>query len=148
LLLSHDPHGGYGHRDHVKVHQVGARAAQMTGTRVLEATFPRELVALVFCPMRLLRLVVRYDPHVIRGSYGARSAITHRINVRGYAAQKRRALAAHWSGARKGKGRATWLHRVMLALPVPVFGLFVGYEACRRAARLLPRVQRAGAGWR
>jgi len=42
VLLSYDPQGGYGHRDHARVHQVGARAAEMTGTRVLEATIPRE----------------------------------------------------------------------------------------------------------
>jgi hypothetical protein len=56
---SYDPQGGYGHPDHVKVHQVGARAAQMTSTRILEATVPRELVALLFCPLRLMRLAVR-----------------------------------------------------------------------------------------
>jgi LmbE family N-acetylglucosaminyl deacetylase len=33
VLLSYDPQGGYSHPDHVKVHQVGALAAQMTGTR-------------------------------------------------------------------------------------------------------------------
>ncbi|GAB3493323.1 PIG-L family deacetylase [Amycolatopsis cihanbeyliensis] len=27
ILLSYDPQGGYGHRDHVRVHEVGARAA-------------------------------------------------------------------------------------------------------------------------
>jgi LmbE family N-acetylglucosaminyl deacetylase len=44
LLLSYDPQGGYGHRDHVKVHEVGARAGELAGVRVLEATLPRELV--------------------------------------------------------------------------------------------------------
>jgi hypothetical protein len=44
VLLSYDARGGYGHRDHVKVHQVGARAAKMTGARVLAAMPPRELV--------------------------------------------------------------------------------------------------------
>jgi len=43
LLLSYDPRGGYGHPDHIKVHEVGARAAELTGVRVLEATVPREL---------------------------------------------------------------------------------------------------------
>src|SRR5215475_5609846 len=62
VLLTYGPSGGYGHPDHVKVHQVGARAAEMTGTRILEATLPRELVACVFYPVRLLRLVVRHDP--------------------------------------------------------------------------------------
>jgi len=38
LLLSYDPQGGYGHRDHVRVHQVGARAAELAGVRVVEAT--------------------------------------------------------------------------------------------------------------
>jgi LmbE family N-acetylglucosaminyl deacetylase len=39
LLLSYDANGGNGHRDHVKVHEVGKRAAE------LEATMPREAVA-------------------------------------------------------------------------------------------------------
>jgi hypothetical protein len=65
---------------------------------------------------------------VIRGSYRPRSAITHRVNVRRYAARKRSALAAHCSGAQKRRGRAARLHRAMIALPVPVFGLFFGRE--------------------
>ena len=128
VLLSYDPQGGYGHPDHVKVHQVGALAAAKTGTRILEATLPRELVALLFYPARLLRLTVRYDPEVVRGSYTPRSEITHRVNVHRYAAQKRAALAAHCAGKQHGKGRAAGLHRAMLALPVPVFGLFFGRE--------------------
>jgi LmbE family N-acetylglucosaminyl deacetylase len=127
LLLSYDPQGGYGHRDHVKVHQVGARAAQMTGTRVLEGTAPRELVALLFAPVRLLRLVVGHDPAQIRAAFTPRAAITHRVNVRRYARQKQAALAAHHSFVRSG-GRSARLARVMVALPVPVFGLLLGLE--------------------
>ena len=127
LLLSYDRHGGYGHRDHVRVHQVGARAAQLTGVRVLEATLPRELAAWGFGPARLLRLVVRYDPGDVRGGFSPRSEITHRIGVRRYAAQKRAALAAHRSYTRSA-GRSARLARVMLALPVPVFGLLFGRE--------------------
>ncbi len=127
LLLSYDPQGGYGHRDHVRVHQVGARAAQMTGTRVLEATLPRELVTALFTLMRLLRFAVRYEPAEIRGIFTPRSAITHRVSVRRYARQKQAALAAHRSFPRSG-GRSARLARTMLALPVPVFGLMFGRE--------------------
>jgi LmbE family N-acetylglucosaminyl deacetylase len=127
LLLSYDPQGGYGHRDHVKVHQVGARAAQMTGVRVLEATLPRELVAVVFGPLRLMRLVVRYGPEEIRMSFSPRSAITHRFDVRRYAGQKRAAIAAHQSFARS-QNRTGRLARLMLALPRPVFRLLFGHE--------------------
>ena len=127
LLLSYDAGGGYGHRDHIKVHQVGARAAQMTGTRVLEATLPRELVTGLFTLMRLLRFAVRYEPAEIRGIFTPRSAITHRVSVRRYARQKQAALAAHRSFPRSG-GRSARLARAMLALPVPVFGLVFGRE--------------------
>jgi LmbE family N-acetylglucosaminyl deacetylase len=127
MLLSYDPQGGYGHPDHVKVHQVGARAAQITGTRVLEATLPRELVARLFGPVRLASLAVRYDPREIRRSFTPRSAITHRVDVRRYAGRKRAALAAHRSYVRSG-GRSARLARTMLALPVPVFALLSGRE--------------------
>jgi len=134
LLLSYDPRGGYGHRDHVKVHEVGARAAQLTGVRVLEATLPRELVALVFGPLRLLRLVVRYGPEEIRVSFSPRSEITHRFDVRRYAGQKRAAIAAHRSFPRS-PSRLGRLGRLMLALPAPVFRLLFGHEWFVEAGR-------------
>jgi LmbE family N-acetylglucosaminyl deacetylase len=127
VLLSYDPQGGYGHRDHVKVHEVGARAAQITGVRVLEATVPRELAAAFFTPMRLLRLVTGHDPRVIRAAFTPRSAITHRVDVRRYASQKRAALAAHQSYVHR-PGRTARLGKAMLALPAPVFGLLLGRE--------------------
>jgi LmbE family N-acetylglucosaminyl deacetylase len=134
LLLSYDPQGGYGHRDHVKVHQVGARAAQTTGIRVLEATLPRELVHVVFGPLRLLRLVVRYGREEIRVSFSPRSAITHRLDVRRYTDQKRAAIAAHQSFARS-QNRTGRLARLMLALPRPVFRLLFGHEWFVEAGR-------------
>jgi LmbE family N-acetylglucosaminyl deacetylase len=127
LLLSYDPHGGYGHPDHVKVHAVGARAAELTGTRVLEATAPRELAAWALGPMRLLRLAVRYDPREFRLGFSPRSSITHRMDVRKHAAAKRAALAAHRSHWSSG-GRSARLARVMIAMPTPVFGLLFGRE--------------------
>ncbi len=81
LLLSYDANGGYGHRDHVKVHQVGAEAASLTGIRVLEATFPRELFSWLYWPVRLLRLVVRVGYGDVRHGGSPRGAITHRVNV-------------------------------------------------------------------
>jgi LmbE family N-acetylglucosaminyl deacetylase len=127
LLLSYDSQGGYGHRDHVKVHEVGARAAEMAGVKVLEATLPRELVNAALSPVRLLRLVVGYRPAEIRAAFTPRSAITHRVSVRRYARQKQAALAEHRSFLRSG-GRSARLARVMLASPAPVFGLMFGRE--------------------
>src|SRR5215469_17569820 len=51
LLLSYDRQGVNGHRDHVRVHQVGAQAARLAGVRVVEATVPRELVGRFVWPL-------------------------------------------------------------------------------------------------
>lgn len=127
LLLSYDARGGYGHRDHVKVHEVGARAADLAGVRVLEGTAPLELITLLFTPVRLLRLVAGHHRADIRLAFTPRSAITHRISVRRFAAQKQAALAAHTSFTH-GRGRTSRLARLLLALPAPVFGLVLGWE--------------------
>ena len=45
VLTIYDDHGGYGHPDHVQVHRVGARAAEIAGTpRVYESTMNRDYV--------------------------------------------------------------------------------------------------------
>lgn len=128
LLLSYDRNGGYGHRDHVKVHEVGARAAELAGSvRVLEATVPRDLIAIFAGPLWLLRLVVRHNPVALAALFTPRRAITHRVIVRRQAGRKRAALNAHHSqlGAR---GRASRAFRVLVMLPDPVFGLLLGRE--------------------
>jgi LmbE family N-acetylglucosaminyl deacetylase len=127
LLLSYDLQGGYGHRDHVRVHEVGARAAELAGVRVAEATVPRELVARFARLLLLLRLVTRHRLNEMRGYGMPRSAITHRVNVRRYAAQKRAALAAHRTPV-SGKGRSARLFRALIGSPLPVFRVLCGTE--------------------
>src|SRR5215469_16670873 len=120
LLLSYDPQGGYGHRDHLRVHQVGARAAELAGARVVEATVPRELVSRFARLLLLLRLVVRHRFDQMREYGMPQSAITHRVDVRRYAAQKRAALAAHRTPV-SGGGRGARLFRALIRQPLPIF---------------------------
>lgn len=127
LLLSYDAAGGYGHRDHVKVHEVGARAAELTSVRLLEGTVPRELAVAAIAVLGALRLVVRHSARDAM-SYGTpRSAITHQVSVRRYAAAKRAALAAHTTPL-GGPGRMSRLFRIAVSLPVPVFALLADRE--------------------
>ena len=127
LLLSYDREGGYHHRDHVKVHEVGTLAAELAGVRVIEATVPRELAVRGVTILRGLRLVARYTVAEARSAGTPRAAITHRVNVRRYAARKQAALAAHRSPV-NGRGRASRLFRFAVRLPAPVFALFAGRE--------------------
>ncbi|HEU5356850.1 MAG TPA: PIG-L family deacetylase [Actinocrinis sp.] len=128
LLLSYDPRGGYGHRDHARVHEVGARAAQLAQVLcVLEATAPREPLLRVFRALRAVGLLRRYDPAQISVAFSPRAAITHRIDVRRFAGAKRAALACHVSQVR-GEGRASLPLRIMAGLPTPLFALLLGRE--------------------
>ncbi len=125
LLLGYDAHGGYGHRDHVQVHRVGARAAALAGVRLLEATIPREFAAWLAGPARPRRRAAPgRRPAAV---YLPRSAITHRVDVRRYAARKQAALAAHRSSL-LARGRLAPAVRLAVALPPPVFGLLAGRE--------------------
>jgi LmbE family N-acetylglucosaminyl deacetylase len=127
LLLSYDPQGGYGHRDHLRVHQVGARAAELAGVRVVEATVPRELVVRFARLLLVLRLVVRHRLDEMRAYGTPYSAITHRVDVRRYSAQKRAALAAHRTPV-FSSGRGARLLRAAIKSPLPIFRVVCGTE--------------------
>ncbi|WP_410646888.1 PIG-L deacetylase family protein [Amycolatopsis sp. cmx-4-54] len=128
VLLGYDRNGGYGHRDHVKVHEVGKRAAELAGdVRLLEATIPRDVVARLVRIVRLSRIPFRYDVDALLRFYSAKSEITHTFDVRRFARQKQAAIAAHSSQV-KGNGRLALLMRVITRLPAPLFGLMFNRE--------------------
>lgn len=128
VLLSYQPNGGYGHRDHVQVHRVGKRAAELAATpRVLEVTMPREMLLRVSDLAHLLRLPGPYERDIVRGAYAPRATITHRVNVFRFARQKRDAFAAH----RSQIGRSTLATRMfglLMRLPPQVFGVLFSHE--------------------
>ncbi|MFJ2743184.1 PIG-L deacetylase family protein [Streptomyces sp. NPDC087440] len=128
LLLTHDAGGGYGHRDHVRAHEVGLRAAELVaGVRTLVAAIPRS------APIRLLRLTVLLrDPRAFRTAllridHTPRALITHAVDGRRHAARKQAALAAHRSQV-WGTGRSAQAFQTLVRLPVPVFGALLGRE--------------------
>jgi LmbE family N-acetylglucosaminyl deacetylase len=128
VLTVYDPAGGYGHPDHVQVHRVGTRAAEIAGTRVvLEATVDRRLLR------RALALIARlpgvppdFSPSRFAAAYSAPETLTHRVDVRRFARQKRAAMAAHATQAGADTGVRTLA--VLLRLPRPVFRWALGRE--------------------
>jgi LmbE family N-acetylglucosaminyl deacetylase len=138
LLISYDANGGYGHRDHVRVHEVGARAAAVAGTpRVLEATVPRDtVVRAVRAVGRVYRFPAEFDPSSFERAFSARSEITHRIDVRRYVAAKRESMRAHASqatgggAASVGAGGQTGDRTLgaFLRIPRPLYDLVFGRE--------------------
>ena len=129
VLLTYDANGGYGHRDHVKVHEVGARAAELAHTpRVLQATVPRDaLCRAVALAGKVYRFPATFDPTTFERSYSSQADITHRVNVRRYASAKRASMRAHASQA-SAEGGADRTLAAFLRIPRPLFDVVFGRE--------------------
>lgn len=126
ILFSYDRNGGYGHRDHVRVHEVARRAAESTGgVRVLEATVPREQVRRIARMLSVLR--IRSNLARLDTVYSAADEITHRIEVGAFASQRKTALAAHRSVLAGGSGFAA-LAKLLLRMPDRVLGRIMRWE--------------------
>ena len=144
LLISYDANGGYGHRDHVRVHEVGARAAVIAGTpRVLEATVPRDTIArAIRAVARVYRFPAEFDPTSFERAFTARADITHRIDVRKHIAAKRSSMRAHASqatgggAAAVGEGGQTGDRTLaaFLRIPRPLYDVVFGREWFRDPA--------------
>lgn len=128
VFTSYDPTGGYGHPDHVQVHLVGARAAELTGIPVLEATVPRDLLVKgINLAAKVYRFPPEFDIDSYRRAYSAKEQITHRIDVRRQIADKRASMRAHASQA-VADGGADRTLAAFLRIPRPVYDLVFGRE--------------------
>jgi LmbE family N-acetylglucosaminyl deacetylase len=127
-LTVYDANGGYGHPDHIQVHRVGHRAAELAGTPVvLEATVDRTALTRALSLVHWTRLVpADFSPRRLSGCYSDRSSITHRIDVRRYLGPKRQSMAAHTSQASGGSGPRTLAF--FLKLPRPIYRRVFGAE--------------------
>ncbi len=120
ILVVYDWHGNYGHPDHVQVHRVGHRAAQLAGTpKVFEATFNRDLLIEAF-----QNGSIDFDPD--QGADDGNpvgtpsSQLSLQVDVSPFVGQKRRALACHASQRTDVGG--------MLDIPEEIFNVAFGTE--------------------
>ena len=129
VLLTYDANGGYGHPDHVKVHEVGARAAELARTpRLLQATVPRDAICRALAVARkVYRFPAEFDPTSFERAFSPRAAITHRVNVRRYSSAKRASMRAHASQA-SADGGADRTLAAFLRIPRPLYDVVFGRE--------------------
>jgi LmbE family N-acetylglucosaminyl deacetylase len=121
VLTIYDDNGGYGHPDHIQVHRVGTRAAELAGTpTVFQATINRDHV------IRLMRDVPRDGGAEVPDfegddSFGVpESRITCTVDVSAYLDRKRAAMQAHASQISD--------QHFMLAMPPESFAAAFGTE--------------------
>ncbi|MGH9275215.1 MAG: PIG-L family deacetylase [Acidimicrobiales bacterium] len=124
ILTAYDSDGGYGHPDHIQVHRVGVRAAQLAGTpRFYEATMNRDHLRRV---MEMARAAGVFSddevPDVSEASAFGRpeSVITTTVDVRDFVGAKRASMAVHASQIPEDS--------VFLRMPEEAFAATFGWE--------------------
>ena len=131
VLTCYDDFGGYGHPDHIQVHRVGMRAAELAGTpRVYQATQNREQLIKGMSGLadqaRALGLDVPEAADMSRIGKPA-AEITAAVDVTGYLDYKRKAMRAHGSQIAEDS--------FFLALPDEFFAVAFGTEWFIRAGQ-------------
>lgn len=126
VLVGYDWHGGYGHPDHVKVHHVVHRAAELAQRRprLLESTMNRDAMRRMFEAATAAGEAPGWDPDGPADDGNPvgtpESELHYRVDVTPDLATKRAALACHAS--------QTSDVGMMLAMPPQVFATFFGTE--------------------
>ncbi len=97
----YDWHGNYGHPDHIAVHRVGRRAAELAGTpQVYEATMNRDRVMQFAEAARAGGIEMEFDPNDTDDGnpFGMPEAeLTTAVDVSAYVGAKRSSMTCHAS---------------------------------------------------
>lgn len=101
VLTVYDPHGGYGHPDHIQVHRVGTEAADLAGvSSVFWATMNRTRIKQLMAesPELTESMGEERTENLDQDTFGmTEDAITHAVDVAAVITNKREAMAAHAS---------------------------------------------------
>ncbi|MBF4998387.1 PIG-L family deacetylase [Nocardia sp. BSTN01] len=124
VLTVYDDNGGYGHPDHIQVHRVGMRAAELAGTpRVFQSTMNRDEV------VRGMKEIAEQagatgieapDISEVAEFGKPESMLTTAVDVSAYLSHKREAMRAHRSQIDE--------QSFFLAMPDPAFARAFGTE--------------------
>lgn len=124
IVTIYDSDGGYGHPDHIQVHRVGLRAAELAGTpRVFEGTMNRDHIRRVIEEgVRAGAIPADEVPDVTEDSTFGRpeALITTTVDVREHLTTKRASMAAHASQISETS--------FFLAMPADAFAASFGWE--------------------
>jgi len=111
VITIYDDHGGYGHPDHIQVHRVGVRAAELAGVDgVFQSTMNRDRIKAMIDAQRQAaaagedlglsdedRAQLEDRADVDDGFGSPEALITHAVDVSAFIARKRESMEAHAS---------------------------------------------------
>jgi LmbE family N-acetylglucosaminyl deacetylase len=124
VITIYDDHGGYGHPDHIQVHRVGKRAAEIAGVPVVaQSTMNRDLIqrSRAAAAEMGIDLGDNGPPPELPDDFGTPEAqITHAVDTVPVIHRKRSSMLAH--------GSQIGADHFMAALPLEAFQVVFGSE--------------------
>ena len=126
VLTIYDDHGGYGHPDHIQVHRVGRRAAELVGLdAVYQGTMNRTRIAAMIEANRTSDEpnpdMPADDGDFDTNAFGTpEEEITHAIDVTGFVDKKKQSMEAHASQISE--------ESFFMTMPDEVFAMAFGTE--------------------
>jgi LmbE family N-acetylglucosaminyl deacetylase len=129
LVIADDRNGGYGHPDHVRVHEAASLAAERRGTPLAQVTIDRDFLASGIALAQGMGITVPegFVPPDVSAWYTSGADVTHAIDVSGAIGAKRASMQAHASQATGAPDTVRTL-AVFLGLPDDLFALAFGTE--------------------
>jgi LmbE family N-acetylglucosaminyl deacetylase len=124
VLTIYDDNGGYGHPDHIQVHRVGKRAAELSAVPVVaQGTINRDWMTRGMRGMAESgQLPEGWEPPSMDApTFGKpESEITHRVDAVDFVDQKKASMRAHASQMAPD--------HLLIAMPDPMFAMGMGTE--------------------
>jgi LmbE family N-acetylglucosaminyl deacetylase len=124
IVTIYDDNGGYGHPDHIQVHRVGRRAAELSAVPVVaQSTINRDWMTRGIRGMaKAGQLPEGWEAPVLdEPTFGKpESEITHRVDAVDFVEQKKASMRAHASQIAPD--------HFLLAMPDPLFAMGMGVE--------------------
>jgi LmbE family N-acetylglucosaminyl deacetylase len=121
VLTSYDDNGGYGHPDHIQVHRVAKRAAELSAVPVVaQGTINRDWMARGLRGAAESGQATFEMPAELPPMGKPEAEITHRVDVVDFVEQKKASMRAHASQIAPD--------HFLLAMPDPMFAMGLGVE--------------------
>jgi LmbE family N-acetylglucosaminyl deacetylase len=129
LVIADDSNGGYGHPDHVRVHEATSLATARCGVPMAQVTIDRDVLAGGIALAQGMGITVPegFVPPDVSAWYTAGGDITHAVDVGAALGAKRASMEAHASQATGAPDTVRTL-AVFLGLPDDLFALAFGTE--------------------
>jgi LmbE family N-acetylglucosaminyl deacetylase len=130
MLIADDSLGGYGHADHVRIHEIATAATDELGLPFVEVTIDREFLSggIELAASLGLEVPDGFVPPDLSAWYTPHEQLTHTVDVTSALDRKRASMAAHATQASSASADSVRTLAIFLGLPEEIFAIAFATE--------------------